>query len=91
MIKGLPLRIFLLENIFYTQKISGMHLLNGHMNTMGLLLYYICANQISEYNCVLWIMFKSLLPKDKYLGGFVILLCKPLLKTGNDEPPLHVN
>ena len=55
MIKGLPLRIVLLENIFYTQEISGtcMYLLNGHMNTMGLLLYYICANQISEYNCVL--------------------------------------
>ena len=53
MIKGLPLMIVLLENIFFTQKISGMHLLNDHMNTLGLLLCYICANQISEYNCVL--------------------------------------
>ena len=36
--KGLTLRIVLLENILYRRKISGMYLLNDHMNTLDLLI-----------------------------------------------------
>ena len=73
---------------FLHTKIWGMHLLNNHMNTFTML--HLCKSDFRIQWCLsfVWIISKTLLPKDKYLGGFTILLFKPLLKTGNDEASL---
>ena len=73
--KRFDIKDCLVREYVYIRKISGMHLLNDHINTLGLLLCYICANRISEYSWVfVWIIFKNLLPKISTLEALQVPL-----------------
>ena len=81
MIKGLPLRIVLLENIFYTQKISGLFIL---CTCMCYKMYVLSNKEIelslrNERSCVIgsiWCLWNQSIRSQTFNSDFCLELCR---------------